>query len=57
MQEKVTCEDVQEMAFRKDADFNESLKMVGEGAPNYASPEEEKANVQCKIEHKDINKN
>lgn len=50
MNEKVTCEDVQEMALRKDKDFIESLEMVDEGAPNYASPEKEKENIQCKID-------
>lgn len=52
MRERVTCEDVQEMAKRLDEDFNESLKMIGEGAPNYPGPEEEKAQVQCKIENR-----
>lgn len=50
--EKVTCEDVQEMALRKDEDYIESLKMIGEGAPNYPSPEEEQEAVQCKLDIK-----
>jgi len=48
--ERVTCEDVQEMARRQDKDFIDSLKMIGEGAPNYPAPEAEKEQLQCKIE-------
>lgn len=50
--EKVTCEDVQEMALRQDSDYIESLKMLGEGTPNYPSPDKEKEDVLCKIEYK-----
>lgn len=50
MNEKVTCEDVLEMALRKDKDFIESLEMVDEGAPNYASSEMERENIRCKID-------
>lgn len=49
---RVTCEDVQEMARRQDKDFIDSLEMVGEGAPNYKAFEEEQADVMCKIEQK-----
>ena len=48
--ERVTCEDVQEMARRQDKDFIDSLNMIGEGAPNYPGVEQEKEQVQCRIE-------
>lgn len=51
MNEKVTCEDAQEMARRQDEDYIESLKMIGEGAPNFINAEEEREQLQCKIEN------
>ena len=52
MNEKVTFEDAQEMARRQDEDYIASLKMVGEGDPNYPDLQKEKEKTKREAESK-----
>lgn len=52
MEERVTYEDLQEMARRQDKDYIDSLNMIGEGDPNYPASEKEKQQMQRETENK-----